>query len=130
MKQLHWWNSYKPRHWYSLPKKQIEQILESHIFIEQKRDGKIKAQKVIGGNKQQDYIIKEDVSSPTVTAETVMLTCVIDAQEGRDVTVVDIPNAFVQTVVSEEDADHRVIVHIRGPLVDILVSIAPDVYGP
>ena len=33
-------------------------------------------------------------------------------------------------MVSEEDADHRVIVHIRGPLVDILVSIAPDVYGP
>jgi hypothetical protein len=59
-----------------------------------------------------------------------MLTCVIDAQEDRDVAVVDIPNAFVQTVVSEEDADHRMIVRIRGPLVDILVSIAPDVYGP
>jgi hypothetical protein len=85
---------------------------------------------VIGGNKQQDYITKEDVSSPTMTAEAVMLTFVIDAQEGRDVEVVDIPNAFVQTVVSEKDADHRVIVHIRGPLVDILVSIASDVYGP
>ncbi len=44
--------------------------------------------------------------------------------------MVDIPNAFVQTVVSEEDADHRVIVRIRGPLVDILVSIALDIYGP
>jgi hypothetical protein len=33
-------------------------------------------------------------------------------------------------MVSEEDADHRVIVRIRGPLVDILVSIVPDVYGP
>jgi hypothetical protein len=33
-------------------------------------------------------------------------------------------------VVSEVDAEHRVIVCIRGPLVDILVSIAPDVYGP
>jgi hypothetical protein len=44
--------------------------------------------------------------------------------------VVDIPNAFVQTVMSEEDAEHRVVVHIRGPLVDILVSIAPGVYGP
>jgi hypothetical protein len=44
--------------------------------------------------------------------------------------VVDIPNAFVQAVVSEEDGDHWVIVHIRGQLVDILVSIAPDVYGP
>ena len=59
-----------------------------------------------------------------------MLTCVIDAQEDRDITVVDIPNAFVQTVVDEEDAEHRVIVRIRGPLVDILVSIAPDLYGP
>jgi hypothetical protein len=65
-----------------------------------------------------------------VTAEAVMLTCVIDAQENRDVAVVDIPNAFVQTVVSDEDAEHRVMVRIRGPLVDILVSMAPDVYGP
>jgi hypothetical protein len=130
MKQLHWRNSYTPRHWHSLTKKQKEQILESHIFVEQKRDGKIKAQTVIGGNKQHDYITKEDVSSPAVTAEAVMSTCVIDAQEDRDVAVVDIPNAFVQTGVSKEDADHRVIVHIRGPLVDILVSIALDVYGP
>ncbi len=59
-----------------------------------------------------------------------MLTCVIDAQEGCDVAVVDIPNAFVQTVVSEEDAQHHVIMRIRGQLVDILVSIAPDVYAP
>ncbi len=44
--------------------------------------------------------------------------------------MVDIPNAFVQTVVDKEDADHRAIVHIIGPLVDILVSIAPDFYGP
>jgi hypothetical protein len=43
MKQLHWRNSYKPRHWHSLTKKQKEQILESCIFVEQKRDDKIKA---------------------------------------------------------------------------------------
>jgi hypothetical protein len=105
-------------------------VLESHIFIEQKRYGKIKAQKVIGGNKQCNYITKEDVSSPMVSAEAVMLTCVIDAAEDWDIAVVVIPNTFAQTVVSEEDAEHRVIVCIRGPLVDILVSIAPDVYGP
>jgi len=54
MKQLHWRNSYKPKHWHELTKKQKEQILESHIFVEQKRDGLIKSPKVIGGNKQQD----------------------------------------------------------------------------
>jgi hypothetical protein len=95
-------DSYKPCNLHSLSKKQKEQILGSHIFVEQKRDGTIKAHKVIGGNRQRDYITKKDVSSPTVTAEAVMLTCVIDAQEGCDVAVVDIPNAFVQTVVSED----------------------------
>jgi hypothetical protein len=129
MKQLQWRDLYKPKHWHGLTKKQKEQVLESHIFIEQKRDGRIKAKKVIGGNKQCDYITKEDVSFPMVSAEAVMLICIIDAAEDRDIAVVDIPNAFAQTVVSEEDEEHHVIVHIRGPLVDILVLIAPDVYG-
>ncbi len=40
--------------------------------------------------------------------------------------MVDIPNAFVQTVMSKEDAEHRVTVHIRGPLVDVLVSSLSD----
>jgi hypothetical protein len=130
MKQLHWQDSYKPTHWHGLTKKQKKQVLESHIFVKQKRDGKIKARKVISGNKQCNYITKEDVSSPRVSSEAVMLTCIIDSVEDKDIVVVDIPNAFAQTVVSEEDAEHRVIVCIRGPLVDILVSIAPDVYGP
>jgi hypothetical protein len=90
----------------------------------------MKAQQVIGGNKQHNYITKDDVSSPTVTAKAVMLTCVTDAQEDRDIAVVDIPNVFVQTIVDEEDPDNCVKVCIRGPLVDILVSIAPDNYDP
>ena len=70
--------------------------MESHIFVKQKRDGKIKARKVIGGNKQRDYITKVDVRSPTVSAEAVILTCVIDAVEDRDIAVIDIPDAFAQ----------------------------------
>jgi hypothetical protein len=125
MKQLHWKNSYKPKHWCELSKGQKEKhaILESHIFVDKKRDGKLKARKVIGGNKQHDYITKEDASSPTVSAQVVLLTCIIDALEG-DVTVVDIPNAFVQTVV--EDEEHCVIVCIRVLSVDILVNIAHE----
>ncbi len=57
-----------------------------------------------------------------------MLMCVIDATKKRDVAVVDIPNAFIQTVVKDEK--DRAFICIRGPLVDILGSIAPDVYGP
>ncbi len=57
-----------------------------------------------------------------------MLTCVINAVKDQDIAVINIPDSFVHTVVKDEE--HRVIVRIRGPLVDILASIAPDVYGP
>ncbi len=57
-----------------------------------------------------------------------MITCMIDPLEDQDIAIINIPNAFVQTVV--KDKDHPVVFCIRGPLVDILVSIAPDVYGP
>ncbi len=56
-----------------------------------------------------------------------MLTCANDALEDRDVAVIDIPNPLVQPVIKDEE--HRVVVHIREPLVEILVSIDPDVYG-
>ena len=127
MKQLHWRNSFKPMHWKTLTAEQRKQVLESHIFVERKRDGVLKARTVAGGNKQRGYILKEDASSPTVSNEAVMLTCVVDADENRDVAIVDIPNAFVQTVV--EDKKDKAFIRIRGPLVDVLVGIAPDVYG-
>jgi hypothetical protein len=52
MKQLHWCNLYKPMHWHELTQPQKEHILKSHIFVEEKQDGKIKARKVVRGNKQ------------------------------------------------------------------------------
>jgi hypothetical protein len=69
---------------------------------------------VAGGNKQP------------FTKESVLLSCIIDAEEEWDVAVVDIPNAFVQTRVENEK--DMAFIKIRGILVDILVEIAPDVY--
>ena len=60
-------------HWHELTNAQKLHILESHIFAEEKRGGKIKARQVVGGNKQRDYIIKKNVSSPIVSAEAVSL---------------------------------------------------------
>ncbi len=127
MKQLHWQNSFKPMRWKSLTAEQRKKVLESHIFVEQKHDGILKAGQVAGGNKQQGYITKEDASSSTVSLEAVLLTCVVDANKNRDVAIVDIPNAFVQTIVENEK--DKALICICGPLVDILVPIAPNVYG-
>jgi hypothetical protein len=55
------------------------------------------------------------------------LTCIIDAKEERDVAVIDISNAFIQTRV--EDERDMAIIKIRGTLVDVLVDIAPGTRG-
>ncbi len=98
------------------------------MFVKKKRSGQIKAPKVVGGNKQRDFISKENASSPTVAIESVLLTSLVDAQENCNVAIVDIPNAFIQTVV--EDDEDKVLMRIRGHMVDVLVKVAPKVYGP
>jgi hypothetical protein len=103
MKQLHFRNTFKPKHWRELSQVQQHTVLESRMFLKQKQDGKIKGRTVAGGNNQRDYISKEDASSPTVTTESVLLSCIIDAKEERYVTLVDIPNAFVRTRVENEN---------------------------
>jgi hypothetical protein len=126
MKQLHFHDMFKPMHWRELSAIQCQTVLESHMFLRKKRDGKIKGRTVAGGNKQQDYISKEDASSPTITTESVLLSCIIDAVEERDIPVIDIPDAFIQTRV-EDEKDMAIIKLHRVP-VDILVELAPDVY--
>jgi hypothetical protein len=126
MKQLRWRNSFMPKLYKDLSPEQREKILESHIFIKQKRSVEIKGRTVAGGNKQRGYISQEDASSPTVLTKSVILTSMINTIEEREVAIVDIPNAFIQTEVTDENK--QVIVCICNMLVDILVKIAPDVY--
>ena len=58
---------------------------------------------VAGGNKQRNHIEKNDATSPTAALEFVILTATIDAKEGKDVAIVDIPNDFVTTRIEKKD---------------------------
>ena len=53
-----------------------------------------------------------------------MTTCVIDAHEEQDMMSLDIPNAFIQTLMPEvKDGEARVTMKITGLLVDYLIAI-------
>jgi hypothetical protein len=67
-----------------------------------KRNGLIKGRTVAEDNKQCNFISKEDASSPTVAKVSVLLTCIVYAEEEWDVAVINIPNAFIQTQVQDE----------------------------
>ena len=66
MKRLHLINMLKPIHWKELDNTQRESVLESHMLLKQKRDGKIKGRTVAGRNKQEEDISKEEYISPTL----------------------------------------------------------------
>jgi hypothetical protein len=127
MSILHFRNTFEPLHWRQLSDTQRKTVLESHMFLKEKRDGKIKGRTVAGGNKQRDYIPKEDASSPTVAIESASLSCIIDTEAEREVALIDIRNASIQTEV--EEVRDMAIIKLRRYLADIVVKIAPDVYN-
>ena len=58
MRQIHLCDTFEPRHRYEVSAKEKAKVLESHMFLKLKRDGKIKVRAVYGGNKKRDSISK------------------------------------------------------------------------
>ena len=98
------------------------------MLLTRKRSGEIKGRLAYNGKKTRDWISKENTSSPTVGTHSIMLTCAIDAYECRDIMVSDVPNAFIQTDAPKKEVGERVIMKIRGKLVDWLVDLEPGEY--
>lgn len=49
---------------------------------------------------------------PTVAAESILLSAIIDAEERHDVIAVDIPNAFIQTAVELKNKKDMAIIRV------------------
>jgi hypothetical protein len=95
------------------------------MFLKRKRCGRIKGRGCADGRPQRAYIPREGATSPTVSTQTLFLTCLIDAHEGRDVATVDIPGAFMQA-----DMDDLVHLRLAGKMVDLLLEIDREAYAP
>ena len=130
MKQLHDRVVFEPISLQDMEPMELKRALESLMFLTEKRDGRIKARACANGSTQRDYIDRDDAASPTAATDSILITGVIDAIQGRDVMTADIPNAFVQTNIDEKKVGHRVIMKIRGPLVDLLLELDAATYAP
>jgi hypothetical protein len=93
------------------------------MFLKEKRDGMIKGRGCADGRPQQDYMTKENTSSPTVAPETLLVTCLIDAIEKRDVATLDIPGAFMQS-----EMEGLVIMKLERVMAEIILKIDPGKY--
>jgi hypothetical protein len=126
LQQIHDMEGFQPKHWYELSKEERAGALKYLMYLKEKRDGRIKGRGCADGRKQRAYIPKAEASSPTATLMAIMLTCMIDAYEKRDVATVDIPGAFLQAKVPEEDRDIHVV--LDGRMAELLGKISPVDY--
>ena len=62
-----------------LTKSEKREALNLITMVKQKRDGKIKGRACADGRKQRRYINKDQVSSPTVQLESLMIILLVDA---------------------------------------------------
>ena len=131
MDQLHQRNCFTPIDVATMSNEERRKSVDALMFLGEKRDKTIKGRMVYNGKPTREWLSRVDSTSPTAALESIMLTAIVDAKEGRDVMSCDIPNAFIQTMLPKVEAgDERVIMKITGVLVSLLVNLSPEVYGP
>ena len=123
--QLHNREVYRPLDAAKLTPLEKAKALESIMTVKEKRTGDLKGRFVVDGSKQRGSIPKEEAASPTVALDSVFLTAAIDAHEGRDVAVVDLPGAYLSVSLDESDTVDMVL---RGTMAELMALTAPQVY--
>jgi len=93
------------------------------MFLKEKHDGTVKACRCADGRPQQEYMSKEEVSSPTVSLEAMVLSCAIDAKENRYMVVTDIPGAFLHA-----DMEDDVHMLLEGTIAELIIKLEPCLY--
>jgi hypothetical protein len=70
-------------------------------LIKEKRGGTLKGRKVADGKPQRLLYDRADMASPTVAADALILTMIIDAYESRVVAKADIAEAFLKAYMRD-----------------------------
>ena len=91
------------------------------MFLKRKRSGKMKARGCANGHPQQEYITKEESSSPNVSLYALMMLCLMDAIDERKVITVNIPGAFLQGNWPQDK--HPGYIIFKGIIVDMIYKI-------
>ena len=94
------------------------------MFLKMKRDRSVKDCGCTDGRGQYSYTSKENIISPTVSIDSLMISCTLDETEGINFITVDIPGAFMQA-----DMDELVHVKFEVIMAEMLVKIYTELYN-
>ena len=78
------------KHWHKLTKEESAFALKYLMYPKEKRDGRVKGCWCTDGRPQRIYTSEVKCSFPTASLARLIMTCVIDAYNWRDIATVDI----------------------------------------
>ena len=107
-----------PKHFNGLSNEERDEALPVVVLIKEKRSGEIKGRACTDGRKQRLYIPPEDTKSPTVSTESLFLSCLIDAVEKRSIATCDIVGAYLNAEMVD-----KVYIVIRQKMMDMLLAV-------
>ncbi|CAJ1959903.1 unnamed protein product [Cylindrotheca closterium] len=81
----------------------------------------LRARSVFNGRVQRGIYTKDETASPTVDQDSLFITCIVDAIEGRFKATSDVRGAYLNAKMKD-----RVIMRISGPEVDIFCDLDPS----
>ena len=122
MHQLHRMGCLEPQ---LTTREQKRQALSYLMYLKRKNCGRIKGRGCADGRKQRNTINKHEATSPTVSTEAVLVTCMVDALKGREVAIIDIPGAYLHAEMNDV-----VFVMFHGKMVELLENIDPKIHKP
>ena len=118
MKQLHERRGFKAIAVEELIRREKERAMDGLMFVTKKRTGEMKGRLAYNGKPTRAWVGHEEKLSPTAATESILLTIAIDAMQSRDVITIDIPNAFIQANNPRKEVGERVVMKVRGRIVD------------
>jgi hypothetical protein len=129
VKQLDDKDTIKPVQMHAMSKVEIENILPSFTFVEDKYGATTSEyvktnSRLVGGGDRQNRLLSDDTWSPCVATSALYIGAGIAAAEGRKVAVIDIPAAYINAEFPE---DHEKVFMRLGEIESaILVQLRPE----
>ena len=116
-----------PRHRGDLSARQLKSVIRSFMFLKTKFDAlgnfdKLKA-RLVGDGASQDKTLYDNISSPTVALQSVMMCLCIAAREGRKIAAIDIGGAYLNAEMTGEE----VYMELEPMLARLLAKECPEV---
>ena len=110
--------TFEPKDPSKLTSEQKVEALNLITIVKEKRRGKIKERACADGRKQRRYISKEEASAPTIQMESLFLSLLINAKEGRDVATADVVGTYLLT-----DMHDYTLVKVVGDSATIMCKV-------